>query len=53
MVERIKINYDTDENKNDKKIIKDKNYKYLIYKKYLEELDRKSSSPIDLNTLSL
>jgi len=52
-VEKVKIESEGDENIKDKKTVKDVNLKFLIYKKYLEELDRKSSKPVDLNTLSL
>jgi hypothetical protein len=52
-VEKVKIESEGDENIKDKKTVKDVNLKFLMYKKYLEELDRKSSKPVDLNTLSL
>jgi hypothetical protein len=53
IVEKVKIESEDDENIKDNKTIKDVNLKFLMYKKYLEDLDRKSSKPVDLNTLSL
>jgi hypothetical protein len=53
IVEKLKKESEDDDKNNDKKTIKDVNLKFLMYKKYLEELDRKSSKPVDLNTLSL
>jgi hypothetical protein len=53
IVAKIKIESEGDDKKKGKKYIKDVNLKFLIYKKYLEELDRKSSKPVDLKTLSL
>jgi hypothetical protein len=52
-IEEIKVNSDLNEKKKVKKSIKIKKSKYLIYKNYLEDLERKSSTPLDLNTLSL
>jgi len=53
IVKKIKKDSDIDEKKKVKKSIKVKKSRYLIYKKYLEELERKSSTPLDINTLSL
>jgi hypothetical protein len=36
-----------------KKYTKEKKSKYLLYKKYLLELERKSNTPLDLNSLTL
>jgi hypothetical protein len=53
VVKKLKAKSDSDDNKKDKNIIKDLNLQYRIYKKYLQELNRKSNTPIDLKSLSL
>jgi len=53
IVKKIKRKSDSDESKKDKKNINDINLQYRIYKRYIQELNRKSNKPVDLKTLSL
>ena len=48
-----KEEYNKEDNKSNKKNNKEKKSRYLKYKKYFQELERKSTTPIDLNKLTL
>jgi hypothetical protein len=53
VVKNTKNELDINDNKKEKKDIKNRKSKYLLYKKYIEELNRKSNNPIDINDLTL
>jgi len=48
-----KENYNKEDNKISKKSNKERKLKYLKYKKYFQDLERKSSTPIDTSKLTL
>jgi len=52
-VEKLKKGLNLDDDKLEKKITKIRKSKFLIYKKYMEDLNKKSNKPIDLNSLTL
>ena len=53
LFEYEKEEYSKDNNKSNKKSNKEKKSRYLKYKKYFQELERKSTTPVDLKKLTL